>query len=135
MTKKRPLSWICLDENGAINNNCPHENTKKFNEWVRNNLPESNTGYAASDLDFILWNWKTNKIMLLEIKTHNRTIKTYQKIMFNLLNKWIKKGVDDDWTYLGFHLIVFENTSFEDGKCFLNNKEISEIELINFLSL
>lgn len=106
-----------------------------FNNWIRNNLPDSNTGFSASDLDFILWNWKTKKVIMLELKSRNSYPRKGQKMMWHKINNWMIKGVDDDWTYLGFHLIVFENTSFEDGKCFLNNKEISEIELINFLSL
>jgi len=128
MTKQRPASWICIDKN------CPHEATKKFNSWVRNKLPDSSTGYSASDLDFILWNWKTNKFMLLEIKTRNMKCRTGQKIMWKLINKIFHKGCPADWQYLGFHLVVFENTTFEDGKCFFDNVEISEQDLINKLS-
>ena len=106
-----------------------------FSGWVRKKLPDSSTGFSASDLDFILWNWKTKKIMFLEIKTRNSKPRTGQKIMWKNINKWIIKGIDNNWTYLGFNLIQFENTNFEDGKCFLNYKEIKEKQLINFLSL
>jgi hypothetical protein len=105
-----------------------------FSQWVRNRLPDSNTGFSVSDLDFILWNWKTKKVMMLEIKTRNSYPRKGQKMMWRNINKWIKKGIDDDWTYLDFNLITFENTNFEDGKCFLNNNEIKEEELIEFLS-
>lgn len=105
-----------------------------FSQWVREKLPDSSTGFCASDLDFILWNWKTKKVMFLEIKTRNSYPKYFQKSMYNNLHKWIKNGIDADWKYYGFHLIVFENTTFEDGKCYLDNEEISEQELIKFLS-
>ena len=37
-----------------------------FSNWIRKELPDSSTGFSASDLDFMLWNWKTKKIILLE---------------------------------------------------------------------
>lgn len=128
MTKQRPLSWICKDIN------CPHELSKKFNTWVRNKLPDSSSGYSASDLDFILWNWQTKKYMLLEIKTRNTNIRTGQRYMWKNLNNWLKAGTSNDWEYKGFHLIKFENTNFEDGKCYFDNLLVTEIELINKLS-
>lgn len=106
-----------------------------FSSWVREKLPDSSTGYSVSDLDFVLWNWKTKKIMFLELKTRMSYPRKGQKIMWININKWIKKGIDKDWVYLGFNLIQFEKTNFTDGKCFLNNNEISEIDLIKFLSL
>jgi len=106
-----------------------------FSQWIRENLPDSESGFAVSDLDFVLWNWRSNKLMLLEIKTRGAKPKRFQKMQWARINSWINKGIQSDWVYLGFHLIVFENTSFEDGKCFLDNKEISEPELIDFLSL
>ena len=45
-----------------------------------------------------------------------------------------KKGIDEDWTYKGLHLIQFEKFNFENGKVFLNRKEITEKELIEFLT-
>jgi len=105
-----------------------------FSGWIRKNLPDSATGFLVSDLDFILFNYKTKKIMLLEIKTRGIYPKTWQGKLFNNLDKWIKNGIDKDWQYLGFYLLRFENTFFMDGKCFLRDKEISEEELITFLS-
>jgi len=107
----------------------------KFSGWIREKLPDSSTGFSASDLDFILWNWKTKKVMMLEIKTRNSYPRKGQKLMWQNINKWIKKGINDNWIYLGFHLIQFENTNFNDGRCFLNKKEITQEELIKFLSL
>lgn len=106
-----------------------------FSQWIRTKLPDSSTGYSASDLDFVLWNWKTNKVMLIEVKTRMAKPRTGQKMMWGLINKWIRKGIESDWKYLGFHLVQFENTIFEDGKCLLDNKEISEQDLITFLSM
>lgn len=106
-----------------------------FSAWVRENLPDSSTGYMASDLDFIFWNYKTKKVMLIEIKTRNADVKTWQRIMWSNIDKWIKNGIDSNWTYLGFNYIQFEGTNFEDGRCYLNGNEISELELIQVLNL
>lgn len=105
-----------------------------FSSWVRINLPDSSTGFCASDLDFIFWNWKNKKVMLLELKTRNSKPRPFQKLMWQHLNKWIKNGIDQEWEYYGFHLIVFEKTNFDDGLCYLNGNKITEKDLINFLS-
>jgi hypothetical protein len=107
-----------------------------FSNWIRKELPDSVTGFSATDLDFILWNWKTKKIILLEIKTRKAKPRDGQRMMFKLINKWIKRGICKDWTYLGFHLIQFEkDENFNNGQCFLNYNKITESELIKFLTL
>jgi hypothetical protein len=106
----------------------------EVSKWIRRKMPDSKTGYWVSDLDFILYNVKTKKLMFLEVKTRNSPPKWFQKTMWKSIHNWIRKGIDDDWTYLGFNLITFENTVFNDGRCFLNGKEISELELKEFLS-
>lgn len=127
MTQRR--KFYCSDIN------CPHENLKKTSDWIREKLPDSHTGFSVSDLDFIVWNWKAKKVMLLELKTNNATCGKAQHMMWRNLNQWIKTGITKDWQYLGFNLLTFEKSSFADGKAFLNNNEISEEDLIKFLSL
>ena len=114
--------------------NCPWEAQHKFSDWVRIALPEPKTGYWVSDLDFILYNYKNKQLMLLEVKTHNRECKFFQKEIFTNLSKWIVKGIDDDWNFLGFHIVKFEGTFFNDGKCYFDGKEIKEIDLKTELS-
>jgi len=106
-----------------------------FSNWIREKLPDSNTGYRCYDVDFVLWNKHLKKIMFVELKSYNSKPRPDQYLMFTFLNRWILKGIDKDWSYCGYHLIQFENTSFEDGKCFLDGNEILEDDLINFLSL
>ena len=93
-----------------------------FSQWIRDNLPDSSFGFMVTDLDFILYNYNTKKVMLLEIKTRNTNIRVWQRSIFDNFSKWIKRGIDDDWIYLGFHIIKFQNTFFNDGKCYLDNK-------------
>lgn len=107
----------------------------QFSQWVRDMLPDSDTGFLVSDLDFILLNYKAKTIMLVEVKTRNAKLREWQRRLFANLDKWIRKGIDDDWIYFGYHVIKFEHTFFNDGKCFFDNKEITERELISKLSL
>lgn len=106
-----------------------------FSRWIRINLPDSYSGFRVSDLDFVLCNVDTKKIMLLEIKTRNSKPRNWQRELWTLMNKWVKKGIDDDWQYLGFNLIQFENTCFTDGNVYLNYEKITEADLIEYLSL
>jgi len=130
----------------------------KFSQWIRKSLPDSSTGFSVSDIDFMLWNWKTKRFALLEIKCRNVELgkgqnwKTKrfalleikcrnvelgkgQKMMLQNIHRWIKNGLDDGWNYYGYHLITFEGDTFENGKVYLNKKETTEKELIDFLSL
>ena len=111
-----------------------HTRDLTFSGWIRKNLPDSSFGFLVTDLDWILYNFTTKKIMLLEVKTRNANLKIWQQTIFNNLAKWIKQGIDKDWTFLGFHIVKFENTFFSDGRCYFDNVEISEISLIEFLS-
>lgn len=106
-----------------------------FSGWIREKLPDSKTGYLVSDIDFVLYNFKTKKLMILEVKTRNAELRMWQTIFYKNISNWLKKGIDEDWTFLGVHIIKFENTFFNDGKCFLDGEEINEENLIEFLSM
>jgi hypothetical protein len=107
-----------------------------FSHWIREKLPDSFTGFLVSDLDFIIENYKTKKIMLIETKTNNGELREWQKRLFKNIDKWLKRGTEEeDWEYLGFHVIQFEKTGFHDGKCYFDNVEILETELIKKLSI
>lgn len=111
------------------------ERSLKFSGWIRKNLPDSSTGFVVSDLDFILCNYKGKSLMLVEVKTRNATLRNWQQILFKNLDEWIKKGIDKDWIYYGYHIVTFEKTWFDDGKCFFDKTKITEQELISKLSL
>ena len=110
------------------------KNDLYFSQWINNNLDDAHTGYRCYDLDFVLWHKTNKKIMLVELKSHNAEVKPDQRYMLGLLDKWIKKGISEDWKFYGTNLITFEKNNFEDGKCFLNNEEIKEKDLMDFLN-
>lgn len=105
-----------------------------FSQWIRNNLPDSSTGFLVTDIDFVLSNYKSKKIMILEVKCFNGQKQDWQDKIYNFIANCIKNGKPDDWTFYGYHFIQFENNDFS-GKCFLDGKEISEAELKKFLSM
>lgn len=120
-----------------------------FSRWIRKNLPASNTGFCCTDLDFILQNYKTKKLLLLETKTFNGRLGEWQEILFNNINRWIKKGIevfDPYWDYQGFHIIRFPKEPWgfkqshkirfkegDDKKCYFDDEEKTEEELIAIL--
>lgn len=106
-----------------------------LSQWCRENLPDSNTGFLITDVDYLIYDKQEKRIMLLEVKSKNYNVANWQKEILTNLHMWISKGIDSGWKYLGVHLIVFENTNFMDGKVFFDNKEITEQELIKKLSL
>ena len=106
-----------------------------FNNWIREKLPDSATGFMVSDIDFFMYNWKTKRCMFIESKSHNSTMREWQIRMYSMLTSWVKKGIDGEWTFYGYHVVTFENTSFNNGKVSLDGKEVTENELTDFLSM
>lgn len=115
-----------------------------FSGWIRENCPDSKNGFMVSDIDFVLFNFYEKKIIIVEEKQKcgqgdedylKSKIPEWQRNMYVRFQNWITKGIYKDWTFLGCHLIQFENTCFADGKCYLNYEETSEAEIKKLLSL
>ena len=103
----------------------------EFGLWLREQPAiDSRIGYITSNIDYVWHNFKTGEWMLIEEKRYCAKVGFPQSVLFKLVHhacKWQEK-------YRGFHLLVFEKTSPEDGKVWLDKKEISKGELIKFLS-
>lgn len=106
----------------------------EFSQWVKDNLPDSSTGYMVSDLDFVFYDYIRKKIALVEVKQYNKIIDTWQDNVFKFLKNCIKKGKPDDWEFMGYFVVRFEKTNFKDGKVYLNGTESSEEEIIKKFS-
>ena len=116
------------------NPDCPHERLLYFNDWVRENLPAGDEGFMVSDIDFILADFISKKIILLELKNYGKSVKPRQHELFKNINSWINKSVNNGWEYLGFHLIEFEKNTFDNGSVYYDNKLSSEKEIKRILS-
>lgn len=104
-----------------------------FSGWIRENLPRSDTGFMVTDLDFILYNYKAKKIMLLEVKQYGKSLKTWQRLLYKLLHETLQRGLPDDVEYLGTHLITFTGGDFSDD-VFFDKGLVTEDQLKELLS-
>ena len=108
-----------------------------LSQWYKENLPPSSTGLLITDIDWLLYNHITKRFMLIEEKTNGANVEFPQSKIFTFLHNVIKEGIKNnaDYQYMGFHTIVFENYTFDDGKCFWDGEEITQDELIAKLSI
>jgi hypothetical protein len=102
----------------------------EFGLWLREQKEiESEKGYIATNIDYVWKNYKTGDWMMIEEKRYGRQPKYPQPGLFELVDKYAR----NDTKYHGFHYVIFENTSPDDGKIFLDKKEISKEQLLKFL--
>ena len=116
----------------------PSKNGTPFSNWLRD------TGISASchDIDYVWHNYRENWFMTLEEKTHNGTQTLSQKdtqgIVFQFLRsasprKCLTIHGAQTVEYRGHHVIIFENTTPDNGSIRLDGKDITKEALINFL--
>uniref|UniRef100_A0A6H2A153 Uncharacterized protein n=1 Tax=viral metagenome TaxID=1070528 RepID=A0A6H2A153_9ZZZZ len=101
-----------------------------FTNWIRQ--PEelsSEKGYVATDIDLLWENYKLKKYMFIEEKTFMAKPTDCQLRQMNRVHRINFKRNE----YCGYHLIQFEKNSPEDGRIFLDGKEISKERLLTFL--
>ena len=102
----------------------------EFSLWLREQPKvDSSIGYTATNIDYVWRNYKTGDWMIIEEKCFMAKPERWQKEIFEIVNQCCKH----DPKFRGFHLIQFKNTSPEYGEIFLDGKEISEANLIEFL--
>lgn len=108
-----------------------------FSKWIREKLPDSKTGYCVGNQDWIFYDWKRKVLMFCEEKTHKAKISTWFRLLIkNIIHPALKEYCSKNYIdYRGYHLVQFENESPSDGKIYLDYREITEKELIEFLSL
>jgi len=112
------------------------ERSLEFSRWIRSNLPDSDTGYFVTNLDWIFHNYKNRILLMVEEKTHGGKIRYGQAKLFNdivapALQDWCWKN---NYVWLGFHCLVFENTNPSDGKIYWDDELITEETLRERLS-
>lgn len=122
---------------------CPHERNLAFSDWMRENLPKSDTGLNIFDIDFIVYNTKSKKLIIIEKKCfkekeyHGSEVNFSQRFLLKMVYKLFKQLPDQfkDWEFVDMNLIQFDGYDFNTGKCYLDYNEISEQELKKYLSI
>ncbi|HPW86825.1 MAG TPA: hypothetical protein PLU78_06495 [Chitinophagales bacterium] len=102
----------------------------EFGLWLRKQSEiDSSLGFLATNIDYLWRNYKTNEWMFIEEKRFNSQPKYWQQQSFQLVDKVSQ----NDPFYRGFHYLIFEHTTPEDGFIRLNNQIITREQLIAFL--
>lgn len=104
---------------------------RSFSRWLREELPDKK--FLVSNIDFVLEDWQTKTLMLLEMKTYKKTIRPAQRILYENLCRWIRKGMEPQWKLIGWFTITFEKSCFDDGKCWINDVEVTEDQLLTYI--
>lgn len=112
------------------------ERSLAFSKWIREKCPDSNTGLIVTNLDWIFHNYKNKILLLAEEKTHNAQLRYAQsKLFLGILEPALKAWCEaNQYIWLGFHVIRFENTCPSDGKIYWDDECISEDVLIERFS-
>lgn len=106
------------------------EHSTEFGLWLREQKSiDSKLGFVATNIDYLWHNYKDGLWMLIEEKRHNTKPLFAQQQMFKLIDD----ACSSDENYRGFHILIFENTSPEDGAIFLDSEAITPAQLIKFL--
>lgn len=107
------------------------QHSTEFGLWLRKEPAiDSSLGYVTTNIDYFWKNYKTGEFMLIEEKRFMSEPAYFQHKIFEQLHYAFK----DDPHYKGFHLLQFEKTDPNDGKIYINRKEISIQQLIDFLT-
>jgi hypothetical protein len=114
----------------------------EFSLWLRNVMPDNITsvrrndplsskmGFITTDIDYIWMNYKTSEWIIIEEKRYNLEVPYAQRNILTMLHNLAKKN---DPKYKGLYSIKFENTNPEDGRMWINSKEVSKDYLIKLL--
>jgi hypothetical protein len=102
----------------------------EFGLWLREQKEiDSCLGFVTTNLDYIWTNYKTGEWMLIEEKRYNSEVKPYQRGIFKTIHAACKNAHG----YKGIHLLQFEKTSPDDGRIWIDKKEVDKKGLLQFL--
>lgn len=124
-----------------------HSPDEYVHKWTLLNLPDAKNFYI-NDIDLTIRNRK-GCLMIVEVKRKMAKPSTVQSFTYQMLDQCFQKSNGDTiklklpntnkkvsfkLKYHGYHLLQFENTTFENGRVYFDNKEVTEKELIDILS-
>lgn len=117
-------------------------------DWTSTNLP-SNKDYFITDVDLVIRDVRgnTENLMLIEVKRRKAKAKLHQQSTLSILHRAItyglkakgntiicQNGITHKLNFCGCHVLTMEGTTFENGRIYWDNIEITEEQLIKLLS-
>jgi len=106
-----------------------------FSDWVRQSLPDSYSNTRAYDVDKVIYNLDTKKIMFIEEKRLDAEISEGQRQFCKFMSGIVRRGLPKGWEFLGYHFIQFpEKNVFDCNGCKVDGKPMSMWELREFLT-
>lgn len=130
-----------------ISNEKPRQRTNfvpdaYFYDFCTSNLPSAKD-FWITDIDLFIRD-RNNNFMFIEKKCKNGLPTRCQEISYHWLHAFVLNSNGrslelpthnvNNWQYYGYHLLQLEGTTFEDGKIFFDNIEITKTELIDIMS-
>lgn len=117
------------------------ERSLEFSGWIRQNCNDAGTGFTVFNLDFVFWDFRRRRLILIEEKTHGTHETQCAPYVRRFMREVMEPALRDYCatltpaiTFIGFHTLVFENTSPDDGRMWLNGREINAEFLGLFLN-
>ena len=122
------------------------EHSTEFGLWLREYGPDSrNDGLDAENLDYILFNYKTAELRLIEEKRHKSQLTAAQKDTFGVIDQLLRLGIESSKPikthrglrpikYHGMSIVRFENTSPDDGWIEVDGDRMTREGFIRFLN-
>jgi len=107
-------------------------NSTEFGLWLRerSDLDSRSAFLDIENIDYRVLQYRSGLSLFLEEKRHLATPTFAQFDNFRRLDIALAKA---DEKYRGFHLLQFEQTSPEDGRSYLDGKEIDAAGIARFL--
>ena len=120
----------------------------RFSDWIRERCPSSATGWTCSDVDYVVHQYKSKQLVLLEVKRWRTgpsqgKVQTAQRHILRMLHSCLSLGMRElfpEYTYHGVWLIQFDCTWFDDGLCWFTYDQrvdavpVTEEQLLKILS-
>ena len=115
-----------------------HIRDLRFSRWIRRECPDSSTGFTVFDIDFVLRNYKTKRLALLEVKCRRANMSWAQQQALRHMHDLITYGAHEafrDWSYQGLWLVQFEiEVPGDGGRIWIDGIEVTEDELRHAMS-
>lgn len=111
-----------------------------FSNRLHDNMPSVWEWYFISNIDYLLFDYKSKRFIIIELKTRLNQLTKWQRLMYNLLHKrFIYSNWIDWYMYMWTYLVSFNWDNFSDWNVYLEwskiqKQKVTEEDLIYFIT-